>query len=81
MFWSIARGMKRSAFVKLLGRGSGVTSSSWRLNFVVAIFLLDQMSGRRRDMRRGLPSCGVWSTVEALQPRAVFLVLDTAITS
>ena len=52
--------MKRSAFVKLLGRGSGVTSSSWRLNFVVAIFLLDQMSGRRRDMRRGLPSCGGW---------------------
>ena len=27
MFWHIARGMKRSASVKLLGRGSGVTSS------------------------------------------------------
>ena len=26
MFWNIARGMKRSASVKLLGRGSGVTS-------------------------------------------------------
>ena len=27
MFWDIARGMKRSASVKLLGRSSGVTSS------------------------------------------------------
>ena len=27
MFWNIARGLKRSASVKLLGRGSGVTSS------------------------------------------------------
>ena len=27
MFWDIARGMQRSASVKLLGRGSGVTSS------------------------------------------------------
>ena len=27
LFWNIARGMKRSASVKLLGRGSGVTSS------------------------------------------------------
>ena len=27
MFWNIARGMKRSASVKLLGMGSGVTSS------------------------------------------------------
>ena len=27
LFWNIARGMKGSASVKLLGRGSGVTSS------------------------------------------------------
>ena len=27
MLWNVARGMKRSASVKLLGRGSGVTSS------------------------------------------------------
>ena len=75
MFGNIARDMKSSASVKLLGRGSG-------LNFLVAIFLLDWMSGRRRDMCRGLPSCGGWSTGEALQPRAVFLfVHDTAITS
>ena len=40
MFWNIARGMKRSAFVKLLGRGSGVTSSCLAFEFVVTIFLL-----------------------------------------
>ena len=76
MFGNIARDMKSSASVKLLGRGSG-------LNFLVAIFLLDRMSDRRRDMcSGGLPSCGGWSTGEALQPRAVFLfVHDTAITS
>ena len=35
--------MKRSAFVKLLGRGSGVTSSCLAFEFVVTVFLLDQM--------------------------------------
>ena len=48
MFWNIARGMKRSASVKLFGRSSGVTSSCLAFEFVVTIFLLDQMSGRRQ---------------------------------
>ena len=35
MFWNIARGMKRSASVKLLGRGSGVTSSCLAFEFSI----------------------------------------------
>ena len=35
MLWNIARGMKKSASVKLLGGGSGVTSSC--LAFVLSI--------------------------------------------
>ena len=36
MFWNIARGLKRSASVKLLGKGSGVTSSKCCHRVVVA---------------------------------------------
>ena len=54
---TIARGVDTLASVKLLGSGGVVyRQAAWRLICVVAVFLLVQISGRRRTMPSGFPS-------------------------